>query len=439
MSEIREKVIRKCNIKQLKEIAEAMELDDIPTGEEEKSRRKLMRAIVERFDDCEDGLDELVKHTVWPDDIKLEIERICHISEEDNSKRDEEVGPKQDIKMPTLPDMRATLQKARDEQELEDKIRRELEIRERVEEEFAQEKNNKSVLEKAITLGIKRELRIQGTIGGNDDKRLNYISLQSQVAEAKKKSYSDEEIAFALRRAVAAGSELRQYLDALGASISLNEIMDYIRSAYKEKTASELFNDLSQLKQLKDEENQDFLFRSLALKAKMKAAAKLEQEYEYGNGLIEATFKRAFYTGLRDAATRVHLKAMLRVDSKATDKELIDEVNKVSAEETEFTSKHVTKTSVRVVSVEDKIGEAMKPFCSTMAEMTAQLVAMQEEMKEMKAQRSYKPTHSATNQPRKRFGCKDCLQNNISCTHCFNCGKDDHRANKCPSKKSSNC
>ena len=89
---------------------------------------------------------------------------------------------------------------------------------------------------------------------------------------------------FALRRAVTVGSELRQYLDPLG-----GKVMDFIRSAYKEKTAAELFNDLSHLKQNKDEENQDFLFRSLALKAKMKKAAEIEQEYEYASGLIEAT------------------------------------------------------------------------------------------------------------------------------------------------------
>jgi len=201
-----------------------------------------------------------------------------------------------------------------------------------------------------------------------------------------------------------------------------------------------LFNDVGELCQKAKEDSQEFIFRALGLKAKMKAAAKLEEENGYTDKLIESRFKRAVYSGLRDSATRVHMKTMLRDESNVTDKELIQEMSKVSSEETEFSSKHVSvcpRPPVRVneVSVEDKIGEAMKPICSTMADMTAQLVAMQKEMEEMKSQRSY----TSASQPRKRFGCKDCLANNLHCKHCFKCGKDDHRANNCPNKQSLNC
>lgn len=437
LSELREKVFRRGAIVELKEAALAMQLE-VPEGDDEKTRKKLVRMIVEAFDECDDGLEVLIRETAWPAAFKKEIDRICNISVNDDAVVK---GPEKEIvDMPALSDMRASLAKLKAEQDFEDKCRREMEIRERVQEEFLRERSNKSLLNDAVTLGIKREFRVQGTIGGNEEKRLDYISLQSQVAEAKQRQYSDDEITFALRRAVAVGSELRQYLDALGAEVSLGEVMDFIRSAYKEKTASELFKELSQLRQNKDEENQDFLFRALALKAKTMRAAELDAEYEYSAELIGATFKRAFYTGLKDAATRVLLKSLLRVDSKTSDKELIEEVNKVSAEETEFSTKHATsaKTQVRVneVSVEKKIGEAMKPVCDTMAQMTAQLVAMQEEIKELKAQKN----QSSQSKPRRKYGCSDCQAKNQHCTHCFNCGKDDHKSNGCPTKKAStNC
>ena len=68
----------------------------------------------------------------------------------------------------------------------------------------------------------------------------------------------------------------------------------------------------------------------------MKAATKLERDYTYGDPLIDATFKRAIYTGLRDSTARVHLKAMLKVCGKVSDKELIDELNKVSPKKRSF-------------------------------------------------------------------------------------------------------
>ena len=196
---------------------------------------------MEAFDECEDGLDELIKQTVWPEYIKCEIDQICgSLSEErDTSQVDGKVEHTvQDGGLPMLADMRVELQKMKEEQEFEDKYRRECEIRAKVEEEFAMERNNQTILKDAVTLGLRRELRFQGNIGGSDDKKLTYISLQSQVSEARQIHYTDKEIAFALRKAVANGSELRQFLDALDAGITLEDILGYIRSFYKEKTAA---------------------------------------------------------------------------------------------------------------------------------------------------------------------------------------------------------
>ena len=62
---------------------------------------------------------------------------------------------------------------------------------------------------------FRKEFKIVGTIGGLGDKRLDYISLCSQVAEGRARGFLDDEIVFGLKRAVAAGSELRMYLDSL--------------------------------------------------------------------------------------------------------------------------------------------------------------------------------------------------------------------------------
>ena len=357
--------------------------------------------------------------------------------------------------------------------EMENRLRREYELRRMIEEEYSQKErkySNVSTVDAIRTLDFKRELKIQGTIGGKTETRLNYISLQSQVSEATTRGYSNEEIKFALRRAVATGSELRQYLDTLEADISLDEVLGYIRGAYKEKTAGELFQDLNKLCQNSSEDNQSFLFRALSLRQKMIAASKVEDAINYGTDLIQSVFKRSVLTGLRDDAIRAHMKLFLSSSAKKTDQELIEEISKVSAEETEHMSKQVGSTSKRVsfraeascsteangnerrarvneitggsessrtshaakacemahVTIESQVKNAVKPLTDTIRELSLQLSSMQKELEEMKQRR-----HTSAKK-QKRLGCSACLANNITCKHCFRCGKEGHRIASCP-------
>ena len=350
-----ERLLRRAGIDDLRAVAKEMQLEIADSDDSDKERRKILRLIQDTLDDNVDSpeAEAMFENLILPKSLhekyQIALEKhaveLIKTSEAESGKAEITEFEKPvnlestNVEPPSLPNEYEKLMLKR----LEDQQNELLRLQKEVVHQTANDSMGRlrsdstlSAVEAIRSLGLKKDLRIQGTIGGSDDKRLNFISLQSQVLEAKKKGYTEEEIAFALRRAVASGSELRQYLDALGASISLSETMDCIRSAYKEKAASELFNDLRQLKQQSNEDNQDFLFRSLALKAKMKAAARFEFEYEYSDGLIEASFKRAFYTGLKDNATRVHLKTLLQTSSTATDRDLIEEVTKVSAEETEF-------------------------------------------------------------------------------------------------------
>ena len=369
------------------------------------------------------------------------------------------------------------------DQETESRVRYEHDLRRKIEEEYSHRErrdSNMSAVDAIRSLGFKRELKIQGTIGGRKDTRLNYISLQSQVSEATKRGYSDEDITFALRRAVAPESELRQYLDALDSDISLEEVLEYIRGAYKEKAASELFHDLNKLCQNSTEENQAFLFRALSLRQKMIAASKIEDSIDYSVDLIQSVFKRSVLTGLREDAVRAHMKSCLSPSSKKTDRELIDEISKVSAEETEHILKQggscnrsdrgcnigtaaatggaERRARVNQVTFNDAVGDessrstdyaakayevthrhiesqinsVVKPLTDTIKDLTLQLSEMQKELEEMKKRRqSATPRH-------KRLGCKECLAKKIMCKHCFKCGQDGHRIASCPNSSTSN-
>ena len=218
--------------------------------------------------------------------------------------------------------------------------------------------------------------------------------------------------------------------------ISLEDMLAFVRSSYKEKQASELFQDLNKLCQRCDEDNQAFLFRALSLRQRVVAVAMVEDAVKYDKGLIQSVFKRSVLTGLRSEAVRTHMKVSLSSRSNKTDTELIEELNKISAEETERISKqtatsHDKKANVNelVVSVEKQIcsgiEKAMKPLTDTISDLSQQLKQMQTELEEMKSARPQ--------QQRRIRGCKECIAKKQFCKHCFKCGKDGHMLTECKS------
>ena len=112
------------------------------------------------------------------------------------------------------------------------------------------------------TSAFRKEFRVNNTIGGPIEKRLDCISLQGQVAEAKRRGYAESEIVFGIKRAVCSGTQLRMYLDSRP-DLPLERIMQIIRGSYREKSASDLFQQSNLLSQMDTENAQEFLVRAL--------------------------------------------------------------------------------------------------------------------------------------------------------------------------------
>ena len=89
-------------------------------------------------------------------------------------------------------------------------------VNEKVKEKRPREDETLKLLE-ALKLSsaqaYRRYLKFTGTIGGEDG-TMSFISLCSQIHDAKVKNYSEEEIAVAVRKCVAEKSNLRIYLDS---------------------------------------------------------------------------------------------------------------------------------------------------------------------------------------------------------------------------------
>lgn len=162
-------------------------------------------------------------------------------------------------------------------------------------------------LQSAGTSTFRKECRISGIT--DDNKKINYISLCKEMGEAKRKGFKSFEIVSAIRKAIQAG-ELRTYLDSFPV-ISLEETLTLIRSAYKEKSATELFRELDKLCQRQNEEGPASLFRALSLRQRILKPSEVEGEVQYHRSQVPAVFVHSLRTGLLHEPVRMHMAPFL--------------------------------------------------------------------------------------------------------------------------------
>lgn len=283
---------------------------------------------------------------------------------------------------------------------------------------------------------LKKEFKINGVIGSNTKENLNYISICSQVADGKKKKYKDEEIAMAIRRAVAPASSLRTYLDSK-TDMTLKEMMLFIRSAMKEKSSTEIFQELNNACQADAEDAQKFVLRAMDLRERVTMASKAEGAISYNEDLVQSMFLHSIRTGLQDDAVKSRLESFLGKDAKTPDNILIQELNQIASEETERKIKMKDHRSTdQKVKIAEVTATSNDKLLETVQQMSQQMLTLQKDLDAMKNNRQFAPR----NRFAPRRGCNFCTKegNEGNCRHCFRCGAGDHRISNCP-KPPSNC
>ena len=153
----------------------------------------------------------------------------------------------------------------------------------------------------------RRMFKINGNIGGKDG--LSYISICSQVVDAQQTGYTDHEIIMGLKRAMASGSTLRTYFDSQ-TGLTLQKVLSFLRDYFKQKSATELFTDLSRVAQNSEENAINFLLRAFELRQQVTIATSVEN-HKFDQSLIYSTFCRSVKTGLRNDPIRTHMKKFL--------------------------------------------------------------------------------------------------------------------------------
>jgi len=117
--------------------------------------------------------------------------------------------------------------------------------------------------------------------------------------------------------------------------LSLSRLKHNIKFHFKQKSAKELYQELSVLHQEASESPQDFLVRALNFKQQIIFVSNAsDSSIKYESSLVQALFLHEVETGLKDESVRAKLRPLLEVAS-VTDEQLIERVNRIMSAEKE--------------------------------------------------------------------------------------------------------
>ena len=282
-------------------------------------------------------------------------------------------------------------------------------------------------------VSLRREFRIMGQIGEPQQKdRLSFSSLIRQIDSGLRKGFSEEEVTEQVIRSISPGLRLRSYLEGR-AALDLPTLRKILRSHYREKDATALFQELSTAAQEKKEAEHDFVLRAMDLRQKILFACKeAGSGVTYGEEQVQQMFLHTISTGLQNDVVRQELKPFLVGDS--SDEALLETLTVAVGNEAERRQKLSRKlsqnSSVNEVSAHPEQAakpREQKPTKDDWEQMKAAIRSIvQTEMK------SHTPPQPPSYQRRRR-GCPSCQEagQGDSCSHCFRCGSSEHYARGC--------
>ena len=187
-----------------------------------------------------------------------------------------------------------------------------------------------------------------------------------QIDSGLKRGYQERDIVDAIIRSISAHSSLRGYVETLP-DLTLAKLRKDPRVHYRQKTASELYQQLAIAYQQPKETPQPCLLRPLDIRNKVSfTSQEVYCEINCDFGLIQKTFLKSFETGLRDDILATYLRPTLRLPR--SDEDLMKQVNELASHQAErqsqlgATEPHPRSPKVNMASLggerrETKLGE----------------------------------------------------------------------------------
>ena len=295
----------------------------------------------------------------------------------------------------------------------------------------------------------RRDLKFAGTIDSGAETDMDIVTLNAYIDEARKKNYSDEEIAIAVRKCVAQGSDIRSYLD-LKPNMTLETMVQFLENSQKETSSRQLYQTMSGAVQGDVEDASKFARRLLGMREKLLNAAQKEGWVRYTEAQVQEVFLEALRTGVTDESVKRRIEPLIMsgtVMSEDSDNNILARLKAIEDEdEIRRTKQEGMRARKRVAAVNELTMQTPNNTTTTPATPVyspfeaALLQKLDDNAKSMnKMQGTINSLQSQIDElkVRKQRRCPYCVKNNKqSCSHCWCCGAGDHRANdpKCPNK-----
>jgi hypothetical protein len=193
-----------------------------------------------------------------------------------------------------------------------------------------------------------KDFKIHGTIGGaKKENDLKFSSLKCQI-EYGRKHYKEEQILAGVMNAIAAGSNLKGYLETKE-NLTVESLLNILGSHFHEKDSSAAFTELATASQGKDQTAYDFCMSVLILRQSVLTLSR-EEGCPYNIQLLNKRFLDTLDTGLRNPNIRSELRPLTSFDANrrglVSDEELLKAVSQAMANEAERTKKHAGASDV---------------------------------------------------------------------------------------------
>lgn len=196
-----------------------------------------------------------------------------------------------------------------------------------------------------------RDFKISGQIGDPGQKdRLTFSSLARQIEHGLSKGFPELEIVDAVIRAISPGMQLRSYLEGK-ANLTLPTLRRILRSHYQEKSATDLYKQLTSEVQGIKETPQNFLIRAFDLRQKILfASQEAESGLKYDPGLVQNMFLHTVLTGLQNDNVKRDLQPYLE-QTDISDELLLERMNTACAYEAERQNKRKLLGQQRPITI----------------------------------------------------------------------------------------
>lgn len=314
-------------------------------------------------------------------------------------------------------------------------------------------------LSDVTTLLPRREFKLFGGQLSDSGSELPYNSICKQINEGLQEGFTESEVIRTVIKCTKPGT-FREMLTNRD-DLTVDELKSFLKSHIREKSSSELFQELSSTRQQDKETPQQFMYRLMGLKQRVLfASQQFGAAFSYDKKLVQGTFLHTLYQGLNEKNT--HIRGDLRpyaTDFQVTDDVLLEQITKSTNEEAERLKRLGTVTKARPVTVSSALqGDTDQVDCSKLTTcdkkednhtailaLTAQVSALTKHLEKMSQTPDSEAkggTHQTPINTHQTHGvntkgrCHECVnKGRASCFHCFVCGQEGHRAIGCLKKK----